>query len=92
MEERDRLMVPGLPVDTLRMIAKELAFDLQIPRLGQITTLTLPILLVGAAVDASCRIADSMKVKKTNLTLVMVRDRVDRDIERAVKAYKNLSG
>ena len=83
--ERDRLMVTRLQVDPLKMIAGELLFDLQIPKVGETTTLTLPIILVGSAVDAGCRIADAIKVKKSDLTLGMVRSRIDREIERQLK-------
>ena len=86
--ERDQLIIPELPVETLREIGKELIFDVKLPKLGSKTSVTIPILLVSAAVDAGCRIADSMKVKKSGLTTGMVRARIDREIERQLKVFK----
>ena len=51
------------------------------------TNITAPILLVEAAVDAACRVADAMKVKKATLTVGTVRNRLEREIGRYLKAF-----
>jgi hypothetical protein len=51
----------------------------------------VPILPVGTAVDASCRIAESLKVKKSELAIGAVRSRVEREIERHLKAFRSVA-
>ncbi len=87
--ERNKLMVTNLPVDILREIVNELLFEIDIPQVGGTTTETVPIALIRAALDAGCRIADSMKVKKSELTLGMVKARLDREIKKQRKVLKS---
>ena len=77
-----------MPVEPLKLISKDLLFDIQLPHVAENTNLTVPIQLVSTAVDAACRIADAMKVKKTDLTVRMVDSRIEREIVKAVKLYK----
>lgn len=88
--ERERLMVTELPVTTLKKIRKELLFDFQVPHVGQTVTITAPILFVGTALDAACRIAEGMRAKKPDLTTGMVERRINREIERELKAFDSV--
>ncbi|MCK4528111.1 hypothetical protein KAW18_12135 [candidate division WOR-3 bacterium] len=88
INERERLLISNLPVEPLQLISKDLLFDLQLPQVAENTSQTVPIQLVSTAVDAACRIADAMKVKKTDLTVRMVDLRIEREIVKAVKLYK----
>ncbi len=88
INERERLLIPNLPVEPLKLISKDLLFDIQLPQVAENTNPTIPIQLVSTAVDAACRIADAMKVKKTDLTVRMVDSRIEREIVKAVKLYK----
>lgn len=90
LAKRKRLAVPNMPVDVLATIREELPYDLELPRVGEKTVVTLPIYAVAAAVDAACRMADSMRKKKADLTISMVQARLDREIEKELKAYKRI--
>ena len=89
-EEKERLLLADMPIKYLRMIKNELIYDLQVPKVGEKAAITIPIYEVAAAVDAGCRIADAMKVKKSDLTIGMVNSRIDREIDKEMKAYKKL--
>jgi len=88
IEKRERLMVPDMPVNILTALRDELPYELDLPRVGEKTVLTLPIYAVAAGVDAACRLADSMRKKKSDLTISMVQARLDREIEKELKVYK----
>jgi len=90
LAERERLLVPDMPVNVLAVIRDELPYDLELPRVGEKTVVTLPIYAVAAAVDASCRMADSMRRRKADLTISMVQARLDREIEKEFKAFKRI--
>jgi hypothetical protein len=83
--ERDQLAVSKLPVSILEKIKKDLLFDIYVPKTEDTTTLTLPIILIKSAVDTACRIADSLKERKSNLTIGKVKARIKRDISRYLK-------
>ncbi len=88
LEKRERLMVPDMPVNILTALRDELPYELDLPRVGEKTVLTLPIYAVAAGVDSACRLADSMRKKKSDLTISMVQGRLDREIEKELKVYK----
>ena len=87
IDERECLLISNLPVKPLKLINNDLLFDLQLPQVAENTSQTVPIQLVSSAVNAACRIADSMKVKKTDLTVRTVDLQIEREIAKAVKLY-----
>ena len=92
LEERERLMVPDMPVSILAALRDELPCELDLPRAGEKTVLTLPIYAVASGVDAACRLADSMRKKKSDLTISMVQTKLDREIEKELQAYRRFFG
>jgi len=66
INEREHLVITELPTEPLKMIVKELLFDIRMPKMGQTTNITAPNFLVAASVGAGCRIADAIKVKRGN--------------------------
>ena len=91
LQERDRLNVASIPVEYLQRIVSDLAIELRPPKMGQDTTITVPTFIVACAVDATCRLADGMKVKKSELTVGRVLDRIGREIERKMKAFRSIA-
>jgi len=85
IDKRERLIITDLPVKLLDMVRKELLFDFQVPKVGTKTTITVPIYQISVAVDAGCRIADAMKVKKSELTVKMVLSRIERELKKEIK-------
>jgi hypothetical protein len=71
----------------MRRIKDDLLFDAQVPTLGQLAGITSPSLLTAAAVDAGCRLANSMKKKKTEITVRDVLNRLDREIQKKLKDF-----
>lgn len=86
VQERERVLIADLPVETLKAIKQDLLFDIQLPTVGEKTTLTLPIPFVSAAIDLGCRLADSMKKRGSEVTIGLVRGRVERELEREMRA------
>jgi len=85
IQDRDQLMVNDVQVDMLRNIIPYLLFDLQVPQVGQKGTITVPIYLAECALDASCRLADGMRTKKSDLTVGVLQGRINREIRRQFK-------
>lgn len=82
LEERDQLTIPNLPVPALHKIAPDLLFSIRVPRLGDTMTWTAPIFAVTGAVDAAVRLADAMKVRRSELTVGAVQSRIQRDVSK----------
>lgn len=83
---KDQLMVPNIPTHPLAKIKNHLLFDLYVPQTGDQTSPTLPIIIVESAVNTACRVADSLREKKSDLTIGKVKARIKREIEKCLKA------
>ncbi len=82
IKEHDQLMVSKIPTSALAKIHKNLLFNIGVPKIGEFTTPTLPIILVESAVDAACRLADSLKEKKSDLTIGKIKARIKRELKK----------
>ncbi|NWH06599.1 helicase-related protein [Desulfobacter latus] len=87
LAQRDRLMVSKLPVKILEKIHPYLLTEIQVPKTGEYTTLTLAIHFIAAALDEGYRVADAMRVKKSELTVGAVRSRIDREVKKIVEQF-----
>jgi len=88
VNEKERLMAPKCPVNILSLIQHHLLADIKVPKTGEYVTITLPIHFVASALDEDYRVADAMKVKKSELSVGMVRSRIDRDIKKTTGLFK----
>jgi len=80
-EDREQIIATDLPADALRPVAGELLFECQVPAVGEKASILVPRVLGRAAIDAASRLADSMKVKKSELRVDTVLARLQREIE-----------
>ena len=80
INERQRLLIPDLPVESLKKLKNELLFSLQLPQVEQTVMITLPITYVKAAVDAGCRVAEKKRVKRSDQSIGMVRSSIKREL------------
>ncbi len=64
----------------LKRIQGKTLIDVPAPLVGEVTSPTVPAVLVTAGLDSACRIADAMRVRKTDLTIDMVKRRLQREI------------
>jgi SNF2 family DNA or RNA helicase len=78
---RDQLLIPEMPSSPIANIQQHLLFDIQVPRVGDKTSPTLPISLVASAVDKACREADSLREKKSDLTISRVKTRIKKELQ-----------
>jgi hypothetical protein len=81
VEERGQVLAGGLPVGVLRAVAGELLFPCPVPAAGDRTAVPVPRVLARAAVDAASRLADGLKVRKSELRVDTVLARLQREIE-----------
>jgi superfamily II DNA or RNA helicase len=81
IQQRDVLLVPKLPVQVLQRIQGITLFDVPTPQVGEVTSPTVPITLVAAGLDAACRLADAMKVRRADLTIDAVKRRLQREMD-----------
>ncbi|MFZ5766853.1 MAG: helicase-related protein [Thermodesulfobacteriota bacterium] len=80
VEEQKGLTVYNLAAAPLRNVAERLSFPVQIPQLGETAGMQVPQFLAESAIDAGCRIADSMRKRRSELTVGEVLSRLDREI------------
>jgi hypothetical protein len=90
IEERDQLLIAGLPAEILKTIKDELILDINIPKVGDKADITAPIAYVRAGIDAGYRIADAMKERKSELSLGMVQARIERELKDHIKHLKSI--
>ncbi|MCF8095875.1 MAG: hypothetical protein K9J79_11005 [Desulfobacteraceae bacterium] len=87
ISQRDQLMVPNLPVRYLERIQKDLLFEIYVPQTGDTTSPSLPIILIESAVNTACREADSLREKKSELTIGRVKSRIKRTLEQILRDF-----
>ncbi|MHB1125575.1 MAG: helicase-related protein [Bacillota bacterium] len=80
-EDRDQIYVPDLPAEALRPCTEELLFACEVPTMGDIANMSVPHILAHTAMDAAIRLADSMKVRKSDLRVDTVLSRLRREAE-----------
>ena len=64
IQGRNQLSITGLPTEIMRRVGPILLFPAQIPTLGDKASMMAPLPLLRAAIDAGCRVADAMKVRR----------------------------
>jgi hypothetical protein len=86
IQDRPQLSIPSLPTAIMQRISPFLLFPAQIPTLGATASMTAPLPLLRAAVDAGCRVADALRVRRTVLQTAVVQARLQREIDRELAA------
>jgi hypothetical protein len=86
IQDRPQLSITSLPTAIMQRISPFLLFPAQIPTLGATASMTAPLPLLRAAVDAGCRVADALRVRRTALQTVSVQARLRREIDRELAA------
>ena len=81
LEQRREIVVDLKPLGTLQRIRPFALFDCDPPEIGDSANFTAPRFLARTAVERLCRIADNLKVKKSELKPETVFDRVRRQID-----------
>jgi len=81
--DRESLRIRKIPVKTASRLTG-LLFDVTIPQMGDDAFIDAPQPLLKASIDAICRVADAMKVKKSELTTEDVLARVERLIQQGL--------
>lgn len=82
--------VTGLPPDKLRTISSELLFTPKIPRTGGAASIVASPILLGSAIGAARRQADSLKKRKAQLLVDEVIARLERQIELELEEFAKL--
>lgn len=90
LKEKTEFSVPDLPAEPLREIEDQLLFSLKIPSVGPRAMILASSTMLQSAFDAACRQADSMKVRKSELGVDTVINRLERQAEEAMKAFRSL--
>lgn len=90
LDETGETSVTGLPVDKLRIVGGDLIFEPKIPSAGQSASIYAPKVLLRSALDAARRQADAMRVKRTEQSISMVLNRLERQINEEMRAYLEL--
>lgn len=80
---KEALYIPKIPVEPARQVSPSL-FPVTLPQVGTECPLTAPKPLVQAAIDQACRIADSWKIKRADLTTDEFLGRLGREVQRLV--------
>ena len=78
----DMVPVNNLSVSGLQEIQSDLMFDISVPKVGRAANIRVPSLLAKAAVDAACRVADSFRRRRREITVGEVLERLGKEIEK----------
>ncbi|MCB1131991.1 MAG: DEAD/DEAH box helicase, partial [Verrucomicrobiae bacterium] len=77
---RDQLAIAQLaPLSLLQTIEPDLLFEVTAPVMGDHGHMTAPRLLLRTAIDAACRAADSLNLRKGETTVDRVLGRIERE-------------
>ncbi|WXJ95995.1 hypothetical protein MCACP_24890 [Neomoorella carbonis] len=79
-DKRDKILIAGLPAETLKPVAGDLLFDCRVPLVGDTASFPAPRILIRAAIDAASRLADGMKERKSELRVAAVLARLQREV------------
>jgi superfamily II DNA or RNA helicase len=85
-QETGTVRLDVMPVAGLRAIHEELLLDVRPPAVGEMTGVTIPSFFAQAGVDAACRLAESMRIRKSELTVNTVRSRLEREVGKKLAA------
>ena len=77
--DREMVRVKGIPAAVARGLEMPL-FDPVLPTVGEEGYIDAPRLLLASALDAAARLADSLHVKKDDLSVADVMKRIEREI------------
>lgn len=80
-QDRERVNLTDLPADVLKQIKEDLLFECHVPGVGNKAQLYVPYILAQTALNATNRLVDSMKVRKSELRVDTVVARLQREIE-----------
>ena len=81
--DRDTIRV-RIPLEQARKLS-DLLFGIILPQTGDKACLDAPRTLLLSALEAACRLANGMKVKRAELTTSKFLERLDREIERLTR-------
>lgn len=87
-EDRERVLVHGLPADLLRRYNQELLFDCQFSSMVDKASILMPEMIVRSGCHAAGRLADGIKRKKSELGLGTVLGRMERAVAAKRKQIK----
>jgi hypothetical protein len=88
IQGRNRLSITGLPTEIMQRIGPLLLFPAQIPTMGAKANMMATPPLLRAAIDAGCRVAGAMKVRRAELRTESVQARLRREIDRELAALR----
>jgi len=80
-QDRERVNLPDLPADIIKPVKEDLLFECHVPGVGDKAQIYVPQILARTALNATNRLVDSMKVKKSELRVDTVLARLQREIE-----------
>lgn len=80
-KDSERILLNDLPADVFRPIAADLLFECNILPIGDRASIWVPRLLARSALETASRMADAMKVKKSELRASSVLARLKREAE-----------
>ncbi len=83
--ERESLIAPNISSDLLRTVQDNLLFDISVPRAGDKASPALPAYVIKSALDQACRVADSLREKKSELTIGKVKTRIQTEIKHLLR-------
>lgn len=90
ISEDGGMSITPLPAAKLRELKEDLMFEPKIPTLGDSASILASPILLRSALGAACRQADAMRVRKSDLTVSMVLDRLERRVEEEMREYASL--
>ncbi|NLW91013.1 MAG: helicase [Syntrophomonadaceae bacterium] len=82
VSERPQIIINNLPADILRNYQSAMFFDPTVPRLGDQASVTIPRIVLEAAIGAAERLADGERGRKRDLTVATMLRRLQAEADK----------
>jgi hypothetical protein len=83
IKNHEALHIPKIPVESTKYL-EELLFDVTLPQVGTDGHMKAPPTLIKSSIEAACRLAESMKVKRAEMTTERFLGRAERELRRRI--------
>lgn len=78
--DRQHIRLSDLPATLFRERTGDLLFDVEVPRVGETAHISVPRILGTCATDAVQRLANGLKLRRSEVSVKMVLERLDREV------------
>lgn len=84
LAQRERILISNIPRSILESFQDQLPYEVRVPSVGDNCSVRVPRFAIKSAVDAGKRLAESLKTKKSELTVQRVIQNIETQIQKMI--------